>query len=101
MVTEAFLGERPGFVTVWQAAQAEATRRAKANWDDYLAFAVEVGGFAPEIVRKTTLAEQLPDSPFTEEGLTLLEGTKRFLVEQGFVRRDFAIDDWIAPGARG
>ncbi|GGM58627.1 hypothetical protein GCM10010106_00430 [Thermopolyspora flexuosa] len=101
VVTDAFLEARPGFVKVWQAAQVEATRRAKANWDDYLSFAVKVGGFPPEIVRRTTLAEQLPDTPFTEEGLTLLEGTKRFLVEQGFVRRDFAIDDWIAPGARG
>ena len=101
VVTEAFLAEHPGFVKTWQAAQVEATRQAKANWPDYLAFAVEVGGFAPDIVRKTTLREQLPDTPFTEEGLTLLEGTKRFLVEQGFVRKDFAIEDWIAPGARG
>jgi len=101
VVTDAFLDAHPGFVKVWQSAQIEATKRAKANWEDYLAFAVDVGGFPADIVRKTTLKEQLPDTPFTEEGLTLLEGTKKFLVQQGFVRKDFAIDDWIAPGARG
>ncbi len=101
VVTDDFLDEHPGFVKTWQAAQIEATKQAKANWDDYLAFAVRVGGFPAGIVRKTTLKEQLPDTPFTEEGLTLLEGTKQFLVRQGFVRKDFAIDDWIAPGARG
>ncbi|MEV4102594.1 ABC transporter substrate-binding protein [Nonomuraea sp. NPDC049649] len=101
VVTEDFLAARPGFVAVWQAAQVEATRRAKADWDGYLAFAVEVGGFPGGIVRKTTLQEQLPDTPFTGEGLALLEGTKAFLVEQGFVRKDFAIGEWIAPGARG
>ncbi|GAA4513977.1 hypothetical protein GCM10023096_24990 [Nonomuraea ferruginea] len=101
VVTETFLGEHAGFVKTWQAAQVEATRQAKASWDEYLSFAVDVGGFASDIVRKTTLEEQLPDTPFTDEGLTLLEGTKRFLVQQGFVRKDFAVDDWIAPEARG
>src|SRR5690606_29832947 len=94
VVTEDFLAARPGFVAVWQAAQVEATRRAKADWDGYLAFAVEVGGFPGGIVRKTTLQEQLPDTPFTGEGLALLEGTKAFLVEQGFVRKDFTIEEW-------
>lgn len=101
VVTETFLDEHSDFVEIWQEAQVEATRQAKANWEDYLSFAVDVGGFSADIVRKTTLKEQLPDTPFTDEGLTLLEGTKRFLVEQGFVRKDFAIEDWIAPGARG
>jgi NitT/TauT family transport system substrate-binding protein/sulfonate transport system substrate-binding protein len=100
VATQSFLDAHPGFVRVWQSAQVAATRRAKAGWDGYLAFAVSVGGFAPDVVRKTTLKSQLPDEPFTDEGLRLLEGTKRFLVEQGFVATDFTIESWLAPGAR-
>ncbi|GII63807.1 hypothetical protein Skr01_38920 [Sphaerisporangium krabiense] len=100
VVPEAFLKDHAGLVPAWQAAQAEGTRQAKADWQGYLAFAEKVGGFPAEVTRKTTLASQLPEQPFTPQGLTLLENTKKFLVQQAFVKKDFAIDDWIAPGAR-
>ncbi|MFI0421804.1 ABC transporter substrate-binding protein [Spongiactinospora sp. 9N601] len=101
VVPESFLGARPGFVKVWQGAQREGTRLAKRNWDRYLAFAAKVGGYPAEVTRATTLREQLPEEPFTPQGLRLLENTKRFLVEQKFIRSDFSIEEWIAPGARG
>jgi NitT/TauT family transport system substrate-binding protein/sulfonate transport system substrate-binding protein len=99
--SESFLDANADFVKVWQQTQREGTKLAKANWDDYLDFAGKVGGFAPEITKATTLRGQLPDEPFTNKGLALLESTKKFLVKEGFVKTDFALDDWIAAGARG
>jgi ABC-type nitrate/sulfonate/bicarbonate transport system substrate-binding protein len=100
VVTEAVLKNQPAIVSAWQGAQNEATKRAKANWDDYIDFNTSLGAFPRALVAKTVLPDQLPDTPFTDNGLKLLTGTKDFLVRQKFVKKDFSIDDWIAPGAR-
>ncbi|WP_020429518.1 hypothetical protein [Paenibacillus riograndensis] len=36
----------------------------------------------------------IKDTPFTEEGTKLLEGTKNFLVEEKLAKKDFNISDW-------
>jgi ABC-type nitrate/sulfonate/bicarbonate transport system substrate-binding protein len=100
VVTETVLKNQPAIVGAWQHAQNESTKRAKANWDDYLTFNTGLGAFPRPLVAATVLPGQLPDTPFTDAGLALLTGTKDFLVAQKFVKRDFSIDDWIAPGAR-
>jgi NitT/TauT family transport system substrate-binding protein/sulfonate transport system substrate-binding protein len=100
VVTETVRRNHIAIVTAWQAAQNEATKQAKANWEDYLAFNVKLGPFGHDIVARSVLSAQLPDTPFTEAGLTLLKGTKDFLVAQKLVKTDFTIDDWIAPEAR-
>jgi ABC-type nitrate/sulfonate/bicarbonate transport system substrate-binding protein len=100
VVTETVLKNQPGIVAAWQSAQSEATKRAKADWDDYLDFTTSLGAFPRDLVARTVLPAQLPDGPFTDNGLNLLNGTKDFLVAQKIVKKDFAIDDWIAPGAR-
>ncbi len=96
VVTEKFLKARPGIVPAWQQAQRDATAKAKADWPGFLAYTVGINGFPPKIVEATTLAEQWPAEPFTPDGLTLLQGTKEFLVRQKFIRTDFNLDDWIA-----
>lgn len=100
VVTERFLAARPGIVAAWQNAQRAATREAKADWDGFLAWTVTTGGFPAGVVRATTLREQWQEEPFTEEGLALLRGTKVFLREQKFLKKDVNVDEWIAPGAR-
>ncbi len=100
VVTETVRKNHVQIIKAWQAAQNEATRQAKANWSDYLAFNVDLGPFGADIVAKTVLPAQLPDTPFTDAGLALLNGTKQFLVSQKLAAKDFSIDDWIAPEAR-
>jgi ABC-type nitrate/sulfonate/bicarbonate transport system substrate-binding protein len=100
VVTDAVLKNQPAIVAAWQNAQNEATKRAKANWDDYIDFNTSLGAFPRALVAATVLPAQLPDTPFSDAGLKLLNGTKDFLVAQKFVKTDFSIDDWIAPGAR-
>lgn len=100
VVTETVLKNQPAIVAAWQNAQIEATRRAKANWADYITWNTSLGAFPRDLVARTVLPEQLPDTPFTEAGLVLLNGTKDFLLAQKFLKTDFTVDDWIAPGAR-
>ncbi|TYK52719.1 ABC transporter substrate-binding protein [Actinomadura decatromicini] len=99
VVTEKYLAGHKDIVKVWQRAETKAAAVAKANWPAYTAFVARTGGYAPDISVKTTLKEQLPDAPFTPEGLKLLNGTKAFLVEQKLVRKDFTLDSWFAPQA--
>ena len=95
VATEKFLKARPGIVTAWQQAQRDATVQAKADWPGFLAYTVSINGFPPKIVEASTHADQWPAEPFTPEGLTLLRGTKEFLVQHKFVRTDFNLDEWI------
>ncbi|GAA0806303.1 ABC transporter substrate-binding protein [Spirilliplanes yamanashiensis] len=99
VVTEKYLEKQPGIVAAWQDAQRAAVRAAKADWPGFLAYSVSINGFPPAIVEATTVAEQWPEEPFTERGLTLLAGTKQFLVEQKFVRKDFDLDEWTVRSA--
>jgi NitT/TauT family transport system substrate-binding protein/sulfonate transport system substrate-binding protein len=95
VVTEKFLAAKPGIAATWQAAQRDATVAAKADWPGFVTYTVSINGFPPKIVEATTHADQWPAEPFTPQGLTLLKGTKQFLVEQKFIRTDFDVDEWI------
>ncbi|MDG4764727.1 ABC transporter substrate-binding protein [Solwaraspora sp. WMMD406] len=100
VVTESFLAARPEIVQVWQRAQRGAAEQVGEDWAGFLDYTISINGFPPEVVRATTSPDQWPAEPFTEEGLTLLAGTKEFLTDQEFLRNDFDLDEWIAPGAR-
>ncbi|MEO3829108.1 ABC transporter substrate-binding protein [Actinomadura sp. B10D3] len=100
VVTEKYLAGHKDIVRVWQKAEAKAAQVSKADWTNYTAYVGKTGGYAPDISIKTTLKEQLPDEPFSAEGLKLLEGTKGFLVQQGLIKKDYTLDSWLAPGAR-
>jgi succinate dehydrogenase/fumarate reductase flavoprotein subunit/ABC-type nitrate/sulfonate/bicarbonate transport system substrate-binding protein len=95
VVTETFLKAKPGIVQAWQAAQRQGVAAATADWKGFVGYTVKINGFPPPIVEATTKAEQWPAEPFTDEGLALLRGTKQFLVEQRFVRKDFDVDAWL------
>ncbi len=94
VVTDRFLAAKPEIVAAWQGAQREAAKAAKADWDGFLGFAVSIQGFPRKIVEAATVADQYPEEAFTERGLTLLAGTKQFLVQQKFVRTDFDLQQW-------
>lgn len=61
---------------------------------------MSINGFPPAVVEATTHRDQWPAEPFTGTGLQLLAGTKDFLRQQRFLKRDFTVEEWIAPGAR-
>ncbi|MFI0482554.1 ABC transporter substrate-binding protein [Actinomadura sp. 9N215] len=100
VVTEKYLAGHQDIVKVWQQTEVKSVRVAKADWPGYTAYVARTGGYAPDITIKTTLKEQLPEEPFSAEGLKLLEGTKAFLVQQGLIKKAYTLDSWLAPGAR-
>lgn len=100
VVTEKYLAGHKDIVQVWQKAETKAARVAKADWPGYTAYVARTGGYAADVSVKTTLKDQLPDEPFPAEGLKLLEGTKTFLVQQALIKKDYALESWLAPGAR-
>ncbi|MBF6214367.1 hypothetical protein IU433_28075 [Nocardia puris] len=51
---------------------------------------------APEaVVRAGADRTYIPDTPFPERGVTLLTGTKKFLVDEGKIREDFDLEEWF------
>ncbi|GGJ79859.1 hypothetical protein GCM10010123_07120 [Pilimelia anulata] len=100
VVTEKYLAARPAVVAAWQAVHRAAHERARGDWPGFLAYTTSINGFPPAVVAASTRPEQWAAEPFTPAGLALLGGTKEFLAGQKFLKKDFTIDAWLAPGAR-
>ncbi|GGJ70623.1 ABC transporter substrate-binding protein [Streptomyces brasiliensis] len=98
--TDKFLDAHPKFAATWQQLQNSGVKDARAHWSDYVDYSVALSGFPADLVRPTIRKEQLPDTAFPERGLALLESTKKFLVEQKFIKKDFSVDDWRVGGAK-
>lgn len=101
VATESFLADNPDFVAAWQEAWRTAVETGRADWPGYQAFALEVGGYEPEVIEITEIEDLYPVEPFTDDGLELLEGTASFLYDSGFIPEEVDIDEWIAEGAAG
>ena len=48
-----------------------------------------------EVVKESLPIDNLREESFPEDGNQLLKGTKEFLVEQGLIKKDFDLEDWI------
>ncbi|GAA3388480.1 ABC transporter substrate-binding protein [Cryptosporangium minutisporangium] len=94
VVTENFLEAKPGIVDAWQSAHREAVKAAKADWAGFVDYSVSIQGFPKKILEESLKPEQWVEEPFSEEGLALLTGTKQFLAENKFIRKDFDLDAW-------
>ncbi|GGN75060.1 hypothetical protein GCM10010112_45900 [Actinoplanes lobatus] len=94
VVTEKFLAAKPGIVDAWQGAHTAAVKAAKADWPGFVDYSVSIQGFPKTVLEQSLKPEQWVEEPFSQEGLTLLAGTKQFLVEQKFIRKDFDLDAW-------
>jgi ABC-type nitrate/sulfonate/bicarbonate transport system substrate-binding protein len=96
VVTEKFLKARPGIVAAWQGAHRESVRAAKADWPGFVDYSVSIQGFPKAVLEESLKQDQWVEDPFPPQGLVLLAGTKQFLVEQKFIRKDFVLDQWRA-----
>ncbi|RKN44773.1 ABC transporter substrate-binding protein [Streptomyces hoynatensis] len=97
--TDGFLDAHPDFAATWQDLQQQGVNEARADFGAYQDFAVSLSDFPAELVRPTIREDQLPEGPFPEDGLRLLEGTKEFLVDEGFIDEDFDLGDWLVDDA--
>ncbi|MNO21202.1 putative aliphatic sulfonates-binding protein precursor [compost metagenome] len=94
VVSEEYLKKFPDFPKVWNAAREKALADLKQHEDEYYQFLAEIGDTTPELVKQVSPISDIKDTPFTEEGTKLLEGTKNFLVEEKLAKKDFNISDW-------
>jgi NitT/TauT family transport system substrate-binding protein/sulfonate transport system substrate-binding protein len=97
--TSTFLESHPEFAGTWQRLQKTAVADARSHWDAYTDFAVSLSDFPPDVVRPTIREDQLPDAAYPERGLALLASTKKFLVREKFVKKDFSVAEWKADAA--
>jgi sulfonate transport system substrate-binding protein len=101
VVTQAYADANPALVAAWRQARAAAVAEVRAEPQAYYDFQARTQNL-PADKLGPKLAEiypfdAYPTEPLIPRGRTLLEGTKRFLLDQKLVRSDFSIDDWLLP----
>lgn len=95
VVSEEYLKKFPDFPKVWNEARLKALNDLKAKPDEYYAFLSQLNGYSVELNKQVSPISQLKDTPFTEDGVKLLDGTKKFLVEEKLAEKDFDLNAWI------
>lgn len=95
VVSEAYLKKFPDFPKIWNEARSKALQDLKKHPEEYYQFIAKIQNSTPEFVKKTEPIENIKNEPFTDQGTKLLEGTKKFLVEEKLVEKDFEIKEWI------
>lgn len=95
VVTENYLSKFPDFAAIWNQARLKALQDLKAHPDEYYQFLAELNHTTIDLVKRTLPIEAIKDVPFTDEGIQLLNGTKKFLVDEKLAAKDFELNDWI------
>lgn len=95
VVSGAYLKQFPDFPKVWNEAVKKSFADLKKHEDEYYELVAEIGETTPDVVKQTDPIEWIEEEPFTQEGKKLLNGTKKFLVEEKLAQKDFNVNDWI------
>ena len=95
VVSDAFLAKFPDFPKIWNEARKKALDDLKQHEDEYYQFVADAQGTTPEVIKKISPISEIKDTPFTDDGLKLIEGTKDFLVEEKLAKKDFDMNDWV------
>ena len=89
-----YLSDNKDFLNKWEEIHTAAVKDLKANLDEYYQYYSEVSKQDLDVVKESTPIESFNEESFPKEGLELLEGTKKFLIDSGLARNDFEIEDW-------
>jgi sulfonate transport system substrate-binding protein len=95
VVTEDYLSKFPDFPKVWNDLRKKSLADLKTKEDEYYKFATTLGKLPEATVRIATPISSITEEPFTDAGIQLLEGTKKFLVDEKLAENDFDINAWI------
>ena len=95
VASEDFLNRFPGFPRIWNEIRLKALEDLLQHEEEYYELVARIQQSTPELVKQVSPVTIIKDTPFTEEGLKLLESTKNFLVAEKLADRDFEIEDWI------
>lgn len=95
VAAEDFLERFPGFPHIWNEIRLKALEDLLQHEEEYYELAAQIQKTTPELVKQASPVSVIKDTPFTDEGLQLLEGTKTFLVKEKLADNDFELEDWI------
>jgi sulfonate transport system substrate-binding protein len=95
VVTEDYLSKFPDFPKVWNGLRKKSLADLKTKEDEYYKFATSLGKLPEETVRKANPISSISEEPFTDAGIQLLEGTKKFLIDEKLAESDFDLNAWI------
>lgn len=87
VVSDAFLAKFPDFPKIWNEARKKALDDLKQHEDEYYQFVADAQGTTPEVIKKISPISEIKDTPFTDDGLKLIEGTKDFLVQEKLAKK--------------
>ncbi len=96
VATEDFLAKHPDLPQKWNQIKQASVKDIQANPEAYYKFHADVSGYPLDVVKASFPITQFPVEPLPDQGVQLLEGTKKFLVSQKLAQSDFKLDDWIA-----
>ncbi|MEI7027093.1 ABC transporter substrate-binding protein [Paenibacillus sp. y28] len=95
VVSEEYLKKFPDFPKVWNEARQKALNDLKSKPDEYYAFLAELNNTTVDLIKKVSPISSIKEVPFTDSGFKLLEGTKKFLVDEKLAEKDFDLNQWI------
>lgn len=97
VVTEAFAAGHPEVLRAWERARRAALADLRNHPEAFHSFLAAASGVSVGVAAASFPVSGFADEPFPPGGRELLERTKAFLVQRGFARSDFRLDDWLAP----
>jgi sulfonate transport system substrate-binding protein len=96
VVTEDYLAKNPDFLSIWNEVRQQSLTDLLKKPEDFYQFQSEQVGFPVEVMKDSLPLSNLKSDALSDEGIKLLDGTKTFLVEGKFAKKDFNLKDWIA-----
>lgn len=98
VVPENFLIKHPNFPQQWTQIRKKALEIARSRTDQYFEFLAKSSKFPVKLIKAAYPLNSFPEEPFPERGIELIEKTKKFLVEEKFVKSDFKLNNWLVVG---
>jgi sulfonate transport system substrate-binding protein len=98
VATTAFLADHPNFPAVWNRVRSVGVENLEKHEDQYNAWQAARVKLDVATYKALYPSRSYLEVPLTSKGVTLLDGTKAFLVEQHLAKSDFKISDWTVPG---
>jgi sulfonate transport system substrate-binding protein len=96
VITEDYLAKNPDFLSIWNEVRKQSLEDLLKKPEDFYQFQSEQIGYPVEVMQDSLPLSNLKLEALSEEGKKLLDGTKTFLVEGEFAKKDFNLNDWIA-----
>lgn len=91
-----FLAKYLDLPKIWNEARQQSLQDILKRPNSFYQFQSQEVGYPIDVMKDSLPLSNLKSEGLSNEGLKLLNSTKKFLVEGGFAKQDFNLDDWIA-----